>query len=81
MIGCDGVHSRFAQWLGLPQAVSSGRSAIRGLAMFPEGHGFTNEYRTYLDRGIKGGFVPLNKTELYWAITHRTSTSGKIMMI
>ncbi|KAJ4809921.1 FAD/NAD(P)-binding oxidoreductase family protein [Rhynchospora pubera] len=76
MIGCDGVHSRVAQWLGLPKPISSGRSAIRALAVFPDGHGFPNEYRTYLDnKGIKVGFVPLNKTELYWFVVHKTSTS------
>ncbi|KAJ1704286.1 hypothetical protein LUZ63_004065 [Rhynchospora breviuscula] len=76
VIGCDGVHSRVAQWLGLPKPISSGRSAIRALAVFPDGHGFPNEYRTYLDnKGIKVGFVPLNKTELYWYVIHKTSTA------
>ncbi|KAK2994546.1 hypothetical protein RJ640_012545 [Escallonia rubra] len=41
LIGCDGVHSVVARWLGLTKPVSSGRWAVRGLAVFPHGHGFT----------------------------------------
>lgn len=39
LIGCDGVHSVVSQWLGLSEPASSGRSAVRGLAMYPDGHG------------------------------------------
>ncbi|THU49314.1 hypothetical protein C4D60_Mb06t08270 [Musa balbisiana] len=42
LIGCDGVHSVVARWLGLSEPVHSGRSAVRGLAVFPEGHGLKN---------------------------------------
>nr|ACF85875.1 unknown [Zea mays] len=31
VIGCDGVNSVVAQWLGLPKPILSGRSATRGL--------------------------------------------------
>ncbi|KAF8404437.1 hypothetical protein HHK36_009322 [Tetracentron sinense] len=36
LVGCDGVHSVVAQWLGLKAPVHSGRSAVRGLAVFPQ---------------------------------------------
>ncbi|KAL5995711.1 hypothetical protein ACLOJK_025779 [Asimina triloba] len=39
LIGCDGVNSVVAKWLGLPKPAFAGRSAARGLAEFPEGHG------------------------------------------
>ncbi|KAJ4757442.1 FAD/NAD(P)-binding oxidoreductase family protein [Rhynchospora pubera] len=73
--GSDGVHSRVAQWLGLPKPISSGRSAIWAFTVFPEGHGFPNECRQYLYKGIKGLFVPVNKSDVYWAVVHKTSTS------
>ncbi|XP_044491345.1 monooxygenase 2-like [Mangifera indica] len=41
--GCDGVHSVVARFLRLAEAVKSGRSAARGLAVFPEGHGLESE--------------------------------------
>ncbi|KAF8011892.1 hypothetical protein BT93_I0123 [Corymbia citriodora subsp. variegata] len=40
VIGCDGVHSVVARWLGLRSPVYSGRLAVRGLSVFPEGHRF-----------------------------------------
>ncbi|KAL5818640.1 hypothetical protein ACOSQ4_022482 [Xanthoceras sorbifolium] len=39
LIGCDGVNSVVARWLGLAAPVHSGRWAARGLAVFREGHG------------------------------------------
>lgn len=66
LIGCDGVHSMVAHWLGLAKPVSSGRFAVRGLAVYPEGHGFNHEVRQFLQVDLRGGFVPLNDKELYW---------------
>ncbi|URE00369.1 Lycopene cyclase protein [Musa troglodytarum] len=65
VIGCDGVHSVVARWLGLAEAIDSGRSAIRGLAVFPEGHELiTNEALQYLGDGKRAGLVPLNKKDM-----------------
>lgn len=78
MIGCDGVHSVVARWLGLAEAIDSGRSAIRGLAVFPEGHELINkEALQYLGDGKRAGLVPLNSKELYFFITHTSTAAGK----
>ncbi|CAN1298815.1 Monooxygenase 2 [Linum perenne] len=69
LIGCDGLHSVVAQWLGLSAPVHSGRSAVRGLAVYPQGHGFGNSVRQYVDSGKRAGFVPLNDNEVYWFLT------------
>ncbi|KAM0940463.1 putative FAD-binding domain, FAD/NAD(P)-binding domain superfamily [Dioscorea sansibarensis] len=69
LIGCDGVHSVVAQWLGLTAPVRSDRSAIRGLAVFPDGHGFKHEVRQLVGDGIRAGFVPVNDTDVYWGFT------------
>nr|CAD1835761.1 unnamed protein product [Ananas comosus var. bracteatus] len=45
LIGCDGVNSIVAKWLGLKKPSFSGRSATRGLAEFPNGHGFIALFR------------------------------------
>ncbi|CAK7337559.1 unnamed protein product [Dovyalis caffra] len=66
LIGCDGVHSVVARWLGLAEPVHSGRSAVRGLAVFPQGHGFKQEVHQFADEGKRAGFAPLNDRELYW---------------
>ncbi|CAN0839833.1 Monooxygenase 3 [Linum grandiflorum] len=76
LIGCDGLHSLVAQWLGLSAPIHSGRSAVRGLSVYPNGHGFKHKVEQFIDVGKRGGLVPLNDTELFWFLTcqgdHRT---------
>ncbi|XP_030543720.2 monooxygenase 2-like [Rhodamnia argentea] len=66
VIGCDGVHSRIARWLGLGTPVDSGRSGIRGLAVYPQGHGLNHELRQFGDVSKRAGFMPLNNKEIFW---------------
>ncbi|KAJ4761622.1 FAD/NAD(P)-binding oxidoreductase family protein [Rhynchospora pubera] len=75
VIGCDGVHSAVAQWLGLSQPLNSGRSAAYGLAVFPEDHGFEMlVVRMYLGGSVRAGFIPLNSKEVYWFFLHKSSS-------
>ncbi|XP_078172515.1 monooxygenase 2-like [Carex rostrata] len=74
VIGCDGVHSAVAQWLGLSQPLNSGRLAAYGLSVFPEDHGFEMMVWQYLGVGIRAGFIPLNSRELYWFFLHDSSS-------
>ncbi|KAH7671245.1 Kynurenine 3-monooxygenase and related flavoprotein monooxygenases protein [Dioscorea alata] len=69
LIGCDGVHSVVAQWLGLSAPVESGRSAVRGLAVFPAAHGFKHEVHQFVGNGVRAGLVPMNDTEVYWFLS------------
>jgi hypothetical protein len=62
--------------LGLDAPVNSGRWAVRGLAMFPEGHGLNQDFQQYLRVGKRAGFVPLNQTELYWFLTSKAMWKG-----
>ncbi|KAJ4827765.1 hypothetical protein Tsubulata_020865, partial [Turnera subulata] len=77
LIGCDGVHSVVARWLGLSDPVDSGRSAARGLAIYPEGHGLKQEVHQFVDVGKRAGFGPLNDKEIYWFMLWRPSTNGE----
>ncbi|XP_068662824.1 monooxygenase 2-like [Aristolochia californica] len=77
VIGCDGLHSVIAQWLGLSPPVSSGRSAVRGLSVYPDGHGFTDGAHQFLAPGARAGIVPLNATEIFWFITHMGEESSR----
>ncbi|XXG40373.1 hypothetical protein AAC387_Pa01g1108 [Persea americana] len=52
-IGCDGVNSVVAKWLGLQKPAFTGRSAIRGLAEFPDGHGYKPELLQYSGKGFR----------------------------
>ncbi|XP_038971821.1 monooxygenase 2-like [Phoenix dactylifera] len=51
LIGCDGVNSVVAKWLGLKKPSLSGRSASRGFAEFPNGHGFKPLISEYFGGG------------------------------
>ncbi|KAL5719655.1 hypothetical protein ACHQM5_012408 [Ranunculus cassubicifolius] len=66
VIGCDGVHSVVGQWLGLADPIDSGRFAVRGLSVYPQGHGLKHEVNQILDCRTRTGFMPLNDKEVYW---------------
>ena len=75
LIGCDGVHSVVAHWLRLTTRVNSGRWAVHGLAIYPEGHGLNHEAQQSVTIGKRAGFIPLNDKELYWFLTNLTKSS------
>jgi 2-polyprenyl-6-methoxyphenol hydroxylase-like FAD-dependent oxidoreductase len=77
LIGCDGVHSVVARWLGLPEPGSSGRSCVRGLSIFPNGHGIKRELRQFLSQGLRAGMVPISDTDVYWFLVNDTVPAGK----
>uniref|UniRef100_A0A2N9HRJ2 FAD-binding domain-containing protein n=1 Tax=Fagus sylvatica TaxID=28930 RepID=A0A2N9HRJ2_FAGSY len=79
LVGCDGVHSVVARWLGLTTPVDSGRWAVRGLAIFPEGHGLNHEAQQFVTIGKRAGLVPLNDKEFYWFLTIKFSSKGEEM--
>ena len=62
------MHSIVARWLGLRPPVYSGRSAVRGLSVFPKGHGYDQSHgiHQFVDVGKRAGFVTLNDKEVYW---------------
>ncbi|KAG2716379.1 hypothetical protein I3843_03G125300 [Carya illinoinensis] len=77
LIGCDGVHSVVARWLGLTAPVNSGRWAVRGLAVFPDGHGLNHEFQQFVKVDKRAGFAPLNDNEIYWFLVCKFSSKGE----
>lgn len=69
LVGCDGVNSVVARWLGLPKPILSGRSATRGLAEYPDGHGFGPEMLQFIGQGFRSGVLPCSDTSVYWNFT------------
>ncbi|PON83526.1 hypothetical protein TorRG33x02_206810, partial [Trema orientale] len=76
LIGCDGVHSVAASWLGLPPTVHSGRSAVRGMAVFPQGHGMKEEVHQFVGPGLRAGFAPLTDKDVYWFLVCDSPAKG-----
>ncbi|KAH7520778.1 hypothetical protein FEM48_Zijuj08G0182100 [Ziziphus jujuba var. spinosa] len=72
LIGCDGVHSVVGRWLGLGEVVDSGRSAVRGLSLYPQGHGFNQEVNQFLTGGTRAGYVPIDDKQVYWFVACRS---------
>ncbi|MBA0666814.1 hypothetical protein Goklo_003179, partial [Gossypium klotzschianum] len=79
LIGCDGVNSVVAKWLGLQNPVFSGRSAIRGNAHFKGGHGFEPKYGQFVGKGVRSGFLPCDDENVYWFFTWTPATKEEEM--
>ncbi|KAK1416457.1 hypothetical protein QVD17_32248 [Tagetes erecta] len=73
LIGCDGVNSVVAKWLGLEMPVSVGRSSIRGLVEFPNGSGFDPMFYVNFGGGLRFGFRPVDDKTVYWFCTFNPS--------
>ncbi|KAF0914631.1 hypothetical protein E2562_030696 [Oryza meyeriana var. granulata] len=69
LIGCDGINSVVARWLGLAKPSDSGRTATRGHAKYPEGHGFEPKFLQLVGKGFRAGLVPCNDADVYWFFT------------
>ncbi|KAL3505429.1 hypothetical protein ACH5RR_035270 [Cinchona calisaya] len=74
LIGCDGVNSVVAKWLGLQKPITVGRSAIRGIVEYPAAHGFDPKVYIYFGGGVRFGFVPCDDKSIYWFCTFNSST-------
>ncbi|KAL6270856.1 hypothetical protein ACE6H2_027767 [Prunus campanulata] len=77
LVGCDGVNSVVAKWLGFKQPAFTGRSAIRGCATFKSSHGFDPMFMQHFGNGIRSGAVPCDDTNVYWYITWTPSSQEK----
>ncbi|KAI3981861.1 hypothetical protein MKX01_017278 [Papaver californicum] len=80
LIGCDGVHSLVSKWLGLKDVVNSGRCAMRGLGVFPEGHGLNHEMQQFVDIGRRYGILPVTTEEVYWFMSYQSIPSKDVEM-
>ncbi|XP_065621439.1 monooxygenase 2 isoform X2 [Quercus suber] len=78
LIGCDGVHSVVARWLGLTTPVNSGRWAVRGLAIFPEGHRLDVDFQQFVTIGKRAAFAAINDKEVYWFLVGKSSKGEDI---
>ncbi|XP_012081816.2 monooxygenase 2 [Jatropha curcas] len=77
LIGCDGVNSVVANWLGLKKPAFTGRSAIRGYAKFKGSHGYGPKFLQFFGNGIRSGLLPCDDTTIYWFFTWTPSNSDK----
>lgn len=76
VIGCDGIRSQIAQWMGFPEPKYVGHCAIRGLAVYSEGQPHQPRVSYIYGRGVRAGFVPVSPTKVYWFICYNRSSPG-----
>nr|QUF60988.1 zeaxanthin epoxidase [Camellia sinensis] len=76
LIGCDGVNSAVAQWLGLKKPAFAGRSAIRGQTIYKGNHGFESKFYQFFGDGVRSGFIPSDDDVVYWFLTFSPSSKG-----
>eukprot|EP01018_Ginkgo_biloba_P029761 Gb_17957 [translate_table: standard] len=69
VIGCDGVNSVVADWLGISPPTLAGRCGIRGYVTYPEGHHMEPNFNLHFGKGVNIGHMPVNEKEVYWFIT------------
>nr|POE87162.1 fad-dependent urate hydroxylase [Quercus suber] len=65
-IGCDGVNSVVAKWLGFKAPAFTGRPTIRGWMNFKSNHGFEPKIMQFMGMGFRSGFLPNDDTSIYW---------------
>ncbi|KAK4562183.1 hypothetical protein RGQ29_004879 [Quercus rubra] len=69
LIGCDGVNSMVAKWLGFKTPTFTKRVAIRGCVNFKSNHGFDPKTFLFFGKGFRSGFLPYDDTSVYWFLT------------
>lgn len=76
VIGCDGIRSPIAKWMGFPEPKYVGHCGFRGLAFFPGGHPFEPKLNQIYGRGQRAGIVPISRTKVYWFICFNSPSPG-----
>ncbi|KAM7263442.1 hypothetical protein ACFE04_001125 [Oxalis oulophora] len=69
LIGCDGINSMVAKYMGFKSPAFSGRSGVRGYARFSENHGFEPRMCQLFNNGFRSGFRPNDDKTAHWFFT------------
>ncbi|GAB2300856.1 hypothetical protein Dimus_034891 [Dionaea muscipula] len=76
VIGCDGVRSTIAKWMGFAEPNYVGHYAFRGLAFYPKGQKYEPRVNYIYGDGVRGGYVPVSSTKVYWFIVYNCNSPG-----
>ncbi|KAJ1290968.1 hypothetical protein BS78_02G282900 [Paspalum vaginatum] len=76
VVGCDGVNSPIARWMGFSEPRYVGHMAFRGLAEYADGQPFEPKVNYIYGRGARAGFVPVSPTKVYWFICFNRPDPG-----
>eukprot|EP00261_Vitis_vinifera_P001889 XP_002265622.4 PREDICTED: uncharacterized protein LOC100253528 [Vitis vinifera] len=76
VIGCDGIRSPVAKWMGFSEPRYVGHCAFRGLGFFPERMPYEPKVNYVYGRGLRAGYVPVSPTKVYWFICFNSPSPG-----
>ncbi|KAE8690206.1 FAD/NAD(P)-binding oxidoreductase family protein isoform 2 [Hibiscus syriacus] len=76
VIGCDGIRSTIAKWMGFSEPKYVGHCAFRGLGFYPDGQPFAAKINYIYGRGLRAGYVPVSPTKVYWFICYNSPSPG-----
>ncbi|XP_021773772.1 uncharacterized protein LOC110737739 [Chenopodium quinoa] len=77
VIGCEGVNSVVARWLGFNEPSFTKRFAIRGYVHLQENHGLNPEFMQFTGHGFRYGIIPCDPTSIYWFFTFNSSNQDE----
>ena len=77
LIGCDGVNSVVAKWLGFKEASNTGRYATRGYAELKTTHKLEPMFMQYFGKGFRAGTIPCDDKGVYWFFTWTPINQGE----
>ena len=81
LIGCEGVNSIVARWLGFNKPSFTKRFGIRGFVQFKENHCLNQEFLQFNGHGYRYGIVPCDATNIYWFFSFSPSNQGIYVII
>lgn len=76
VIGCDGIRSSVAKWMGFSEPKYVGYCAFRGLGEYPDGQPYEPRVNYIYGRGIRAAYVPVSPTKVYWFVCFNSPTPG-----
>ncbi|KAK7280582.1 hypothetical protein RJT34_25646 [Clitoria ternatea] len=77
LIGCDGVDSLVAKWIGFKQASFVGRCATRGYLESKGTHGLEPSIMQYFGKGFRAGVIPCDDRGVSWFFTWTPTSQDK----
>ncbi|XP_071696500.1 monooxygenase 2-like [Rutidosis leptorrhynchoides] len=76
VIGCDGVRSSVAKWMGFSEPKYVGYCSFRGLANYPDGQPYESLVNYIYGRGIRAAYIPVSPTKVYWFVCFNSPVPG-----
>lgn len=62
--------------MGLEKPQLVGQVAIRGMAVFPDGHKYEAKTHYFVGKGVRFSIFPMSATKVYWFVNVNSCAQG-----